>query len=936
MSRPGAQAYKRKLIEVAIPLEAINAASSREKSIRHGHPSTLHLWWARRPLASARAVLFASLVDDPSSRPEEFPTEIEQDTERQRLFELIEELVLWENSNNELVLERAGAEIRRCVGDELPTVYDPFAGGGSIPLEAQRLGLPTRASDLNPVAVLINKAMIEIPPRFSGRSPVNPSHAGALHNQAWHAASGLAEDVRYYGQWMRDEAFKRIGHLYPQVELPKEHGGGRATVIAWLWARTVPSPDPAFGGVQVPLISSFWLSKKSGNQAWIEPIVDSGEYYFEVRYGKPKEPDKIAKGTKRGRGANFECIVSGSPMTPAWIKGQGCAGKMNSRLMAVVAEGLRGRLYLSPTDGMEEIAQQAQPTWRPEQQMPTNPRWFSPPDYGMETYGSLFTPRQLTALTTFSDLIAEAMEKVREDAVASDMADSDNGISEGGSGAKAYAEAVGTYLAFAVDRLADRQSSIASWDVSRTMVRNTFGRQAIPMTWDYAEGNPFSESTGNFVGALTWIFKVINGLPTANSIGGMATQRDVNTGPLSDDEIVVVTDPPYYDNIGYADLSDYFYVWLRRCLKNVYPDLFTTVLVPKSPELVATPYRFDGDKKRAENHFESGMLGAFERMYAAHNPAIPLSLYYAFKQAERTDSEGIASTGWETMLNGLISSGFQIVGTWPMRTELSNRAVASGTNALASSIVLVCRKRPTDAPITTRGKFISELKLSLTSSLNTLQETNIPPVDLQQAAIGPGMAVYSKYREVREAEGTMSVHNALVLIISTLDEILSEDESDMDDYTRWAVTWFEQYGLEESDYGVAEVLANAKAISVSGMVDAGFLHSRAGKVRLLRREELSGEWSPETDKTFTVWEAAQYLVKAYNEGGEEPASLIFVKLTDDQTESAKALCYRLYNICDRNGWSEEAVLYNALISSFSGVAERARNAPREPKQTELL
>ena len=933
MSQSGGQPYKKKLIEVAIPLEAINEASSREKSIRHGHPSTLHLWWARRPLASARAVLFASLVDDPSSRPDEFPTEAEQEAERARLFELMEELVQWENSNNESVLERARKEIRRSVGDDLPTVYDPFAGGGSIPLEAQRLGLPTRASDLNPVAVLINKAMIEIPPRFANHPPVRQNKDGGVHNEAWRGASGLAEDVRYFGQWMRDEAFKRIGHLYPRAELPNERGGGNATVIAWLWARTVPSPDPAFGGVQVPLISSFWLSKKAGNQAWIEPVVEADKYRFEVRHGRPEKPDRIAQGTKRGRGANFECVVSGTPMTPDWIKEQGCSGKMGARLLAIVAEGQRGRVYLPPTDAMESVARQARPIWQPDQLLPTNPRWFSPPDYGMGTYGSLFTPRQLTALTTFSDSIAEAIKRVRADAIAAGMPDDDIGIDSGGSGAHAYAEAVGTYLAFAVDKAANLWSSITSWMNDRGAFRETFARQAIPMVWDYAECNPFSEAGGNFSMYLQRIADTIDQLPIRS--GGTADQRDVNAAPLGEGEIVIVTDPPYYDNIGYADLSDFFYVWLRRSLRTVYPELFATVLVPKAPELVATPYRFGGDKTRAEEHFESGMHGAFKRMYAAHDPALPLSIYYAFKQAEKTDTEGIASTGWETMLSGLINSGFQIVGTWPMRTESPGRAVASGTNALASSIILVCRKRASDAPVTTRGKFITELKQKMSASLATLRATNIPPVDLQQAAIGPGMAVYSRYREVREAEGTMSVHDALVLINSTLDEILNEEESEMDDYTRWAVTWFEQYGLQEADYGVAEVLANAKAISVSGMVDAGFLYSRAGKVRLLKRDELSGAWSPETDKTFTVWEAAQHLVKAFNDGGEESASLIFSKLTAEQTESAKALCYRLYNICDRKRWSEEALLYNALISSFSGVAERAKRPLHEPEQYEL-
>lgn len=925
---------KKKLIEVAMPLEAINEASSREKSIRHGHPSTLHLWWARRPLASARAVLFASLVDDPSARPDEFPTEEEQAKERKRLFDLIEELVQWENSNNEQVLSRAREEIRKSVGNELPIVYDPFAGGGTIPLEAQRLGLEAHASDLNPVAVLINKAMIEIPPRFAGGPPIHPEKETRLHNEAWRGAAGLAEDVRYYGQWMRDEAFKRIGHLYPKVDLPQEMGGGKATVIAWLWARTVPSPDPAFSDVHVPLISSFWLSKKKGKEVYIDPVVDGKSYRFEIRMGNPNNPEIVAKGTKLSRGANFQCIVSGNPISPEWIKKQGKAGAMDARLMAVVAEGNRGRVYLPPTDEMEEVAKNASPVWRPEQKMPKNPRWFSPPDYGMDTYGELFTDRQLVALNTFSHLIGEARDKVTVDAVKAGLADDGVGIAEGGSGAAAYGDAVATYLAFAVDRGTDYYSSICSWHNTGEKIRNTFGRQAIPMVWDYAEANPFSSSTGNFNGALDWITKVITQLPAKAK--GHAEQSDVHVVEGKIGRSIFATDPPYYDNIGYADLSDYFYVWLRRSLKHVYPNLFKTLLVPKTQELVATPYRFEGNKRKAEQFFESGMQEAFLSMYKNHNDMFPLSLYYAFKQSERKDDGGIASTGWETMLQALIDSGFQVLGTWPMRTELSNRSIGQGTNALASSIILVCRKRVLDAPVTTRGKFISELHKELASAVKTMQESNVPPVDLQQSAIGPGMAIYSKYSEIREASGTMKVHDALVLINQHLDEILGEAESDYDDYTRWAVSWFEQYGTQEGEYGTAENLAKAKVVSVKGMVDAGFLYARGGKVRLLRREELEDNWTPLTDSTFTIWEATQHLVRALVKEGESKAAELFNELTSDQIEAAKQLCYRLYNTCENKKWAQEAQGYNALIASFPSITEKARSTLKAPKQGMLL
>jgi putative DNA methylase len=920
---------KKKLIEVAMPLEAINEACSREKSIRHGHPSTLHLWWARRPLASARAVLFASLVDDPSSRPEEFPTEDDQIKERNRLFDLIEELVQWENSNNEEVLERAKLEIRKSVGEELPIVYDPFAGGGTIPLEAQRLGLEAHASDLNPVAVLINKAMIEIPPKFSGRPPVHPAKNDTLHNEGWQRASGLAEDVKYYGQWMRDEAFKKIGNLYPQVELPPEMGGGKATVIAWLWVRTVTCPNPGCQ-IEMPLARSFILSKKKGKSAWVEPIV--GEHGKEVEYivhtsGVPK-----IEGTVNRKGAT--CVHCGSPVKFDYIRKEGRERRMDARLMAIVAEGDRGRIYLAPNEEHEKIAKEASPKWRPDSELPEHALGFRVQVYGMTKHADLFTDRQLVALTTFSDLIAEAREKAIEDTIAAGFGDDGKGLENGGLGATAYGDAVATYLAFAVDRGADYYSTIATWVNSGEFLRNTFARQAIPMVWDYAECNPFSSSSGNFSGAIDWINNVIKSTPT--EVNGFAFQTEVNSISKNGNRLIFVTDPPYYDNIGYADLSDYFYIWLRKSLRNIYHSLFTTLLVPKSQELVATPYRFENDKKKAEAFFEKGMKTAFQVMYENHCGNFPLSLYYAFKQAETKEEGGVASTGWETMLGALISSGLQILGTWPIRTERSARSIGIGTNALASSIILVCRKRSEDAPITTRGKFISELHKELGNAVKTLQEANIPPVDLQQAAIGPGMAVYSRYSEIREAEGIMKIHDALVLINQHLDEVLGEAESDYDEYTRWAISWFEQFGTSEGDFGTADGLARAKVVSVQGLVDAGFLHARGGKVRLLRRDELDPHWTPLTDTTFTIWEATQHLVRALLAEGEGSAAELYNELNSEQIEAVKLLCYRLYNTCENKKWAQEAQGYNALIASFPSITEKARGIPKKPKQGTLL
>ena len=942
---------RKKLIEVALPLEAINAASVREKSIRHGHPSTLHLWWARRPLATARAVLFAQLVDDPSSRPELFPTEEAQSQERQRLFRIIEDLVKWENTTNETVLEAAREEIRKswrrtCEDnrdhpkaadlfdpDKLPAFHDPFAGGGAIPLEAQRLGLEAHASDLNPVAVLINKAMIEIPPKFAGKPPVNPeARKGKGSTDAvWKGAAGLAEDVRYYGKWMREEAEKRIGHLYPKIEVTaemaqerpdlKRYLGRKLTVIAWLWARTVKSPNPAFVGVDVPLAATFVLSTKKDKEAYIEPVPEDGGYRFIVKAGKP--PESAKNGTKLARGS-FRCLFSDVPIQYEYIDGEANAGRMGERLMAVVAQGERSRVYLTPTLEMEEVARSAQPRWKPD--TPSRGTWASNAQgrrYGFRTFGDYFTDRQLVALTTFSDLVTEAREHVRADVVSAGIADDGVSLRDGGTGATAYAEAVGVYLAFAISKLANIGSSIATWMNDRGAFRETFARQAIPMVWDYAEANPFADTGGSLDTVLSKGGMVIRAFPTWTS--GKASQADASAQVLTDAK-VVSTDPPYYDNIGYADLSDFFYVWLRRSLHSLFPDLFATLAVPKAEELVATPYRH-GSKERAEAFFLDGMTHAMQRLADQAHPAFPVTIYYAFKQSA-IEGQGITSTGWETFLNAVIKAGFGLTGTWPMRTEGAGRIVAKGTNALASSIVLVCRPRPADAPIATRREFVDALKSELPGALRQMQQGNIAPVDLAQAAIGPGMAVFTRYARVLDAAGkTVAVRDALALINQALDEVLAEQEGDFDSDTRWALAWFEQSGFAEGDYGVAETLSTAKNTSVSGMVEAGILRSGAGKVRLLRPGELPDDWVPDSDTRLIVWEAVHHLVRVHDKEGEDAAASLMSKLGPN-AEAARELAYRLYRICDQKNRSQEALGYNALVQSWPEVARLAQQVVR--------
>lgn len=925
-------AHKKKLIEVALPLEAINQASAREKSIRHGHPSTLHLWWARRPLAACRAVLFASLVDDPSSHPNQFPTAEAQETERKRLFALIEELVKWENSNNEDILHRAKQEILKSTQGNPPPVLDPFCGGGSIPLEAQRLGLEASGSDLNPVAVLITKALIEIPPKFANRPPLNPESQKQLgQHDSWHGAAGLAEDIRYYGQWMRAEAEKRIGLLYPKVPLPEEYGGGAATVIAWLWARTVASPNPAAQGHHVPLIHAYALSTKKGKQAWVEPIIDHQNmtYRFEIRtaIGKPRA------GTVNRNGGS--CLLTNTPMPLDYIRQEGKAGRMKARLMAIVAEGTKGRIYLAPNEQHEKIAETAKPDWKPDTFLPEQALGFRVQQYGMIKHADLFTNRQLVALTTFSDLISEARSQILKDAQTLEE-DDFIALDQGGTGLTAYADAIAVYLGFAVDKGSDYWSSICTWNNAAESNAHTFTRQALPMVWDYTEANPFSNSGGNWLGTcIKYIWKVVQRSPQGQR--GAAKQQDAVSVASTASSLLISTDPPYYDNISYADLSDFFYVWMRRSLGNVYPQLFSTLMVPKAPELVATPYRFAGDKSKARQFFEEGLAKVFQQMRFVAAEGYPLTIYYAFKQAETEDnSAATASTGWETMLQGLIQGGFSISGTWPMRTERTGRLRDHGSNALASSIVLVCRPRPETAQMTDRRDFIAQLKRELPNALKQLQQGNIAPVDLAQAAIGPGIAVFSRYKKVIEADGaTMKVRTALQLINQGLDEYLTEQEGDYDTDTRWALAWYEQYNFKAGSYGEAEVLSKAKNTSVQGIVDAGILESRAGKVRLLRRDELRQfesltarrEGSQESGQRWTVWEGVQSLIRELEQTGESGAAAL---LSDygRLAETSRDLAYRLYALCERKGWTQDALAYNSLVVAWPELEKLARTVQK--------
>lgn len=941
----------KKLIEVALPLEAINAESAREKSIRHGHPSTLHLWWARRPLAAARAVIWSSLVDDPSEHPEQFPTEEEQNKERQRLFNILEKLVKWENSNDPEILDAAKAEILRSTGNNPPPLLDPFAGGGAIPLEAQRLGLEAHAHDLNPVAVMINKAMIEIPPKFAGRPPVNPEAQRQLDVHGnWKGASGLAEDVRYYGQWMKEQAFQRIGHLYPKVKVPAEQGGGEATVIAWIWARTVASPDPAAQGAYVPLISSKLLSSKNGVDTYVEIVNDASSadgWRFEIKTGKLDKAThaRLRLGTKAGRGKDFICCLTNSVIPRSYIQAEGKAGRLSRRLMAIVASGSNGRIYISPIHSQAVIADdvtceltacEARESFlsasTPTRAMITGGVCSA---YGLDTWGKLFTNRQLNALSTFSELVNEVRNKIETDAVESGMRNTRIGIANGGVDAWAYGEAVSVYLAFTISKMADRGSSICSWDSSREGLRNTFGRQAIPMAWDYAESNPFCNASGCFDNMLDWVYKCILEFPASTQ--GETCQFDAQSD-CGLREIMVSTDPPYYDNIGYADLSDFFYVWMRQSLKSIYPNLFRTMLVPKAEELVATPYRFNGSVEKARDFFEEGMLHTCKQIYQYAREDIPVTIYYAYKQSDTETSEAeskTASTGWETMLSAVIQAGFSITGTWPMRTEMANRSIASGTNALASSIVLVCRKRDENARTCTRRNFVTTLKRELKPALQKLQQSNIAPVDLAQSAIGPGIGVFSRYKKVLESDGSpMTVRSALQIINQELDLYFSGQDSSIDSDSRLCVELFTQYAFNTVKFGDADVLARAKGTSVAKLAGQDILYAAKGDVRLLTREEL-----PEKIKTGeqNIWLLTQQLTHAMETGGIQKCAEIIAPMFGNNAEEAKNLAYRLYSICERKNWAQEAYAYNALVVAWPEIQSKAAELQAiEPVQIGLF
>ncbi|NLN57016.1 MAG: DUF1156 domain-containing protein [Gammaproteobacteria bacterium] len=917
----------KKLIDVALPLEDINDASGKEKSIRHGHPSTIHPWWASRSLAAGRAILFAQLVNDPGGERGWYKgkTKEQADLERERLFNIIRELVKWENSNNETVINAARDEIQKSwketcdlngIEAPLPLEFiDPFNGRGYLPLEAQRLGLITHSSDLNPVAVMNGKALIEIPRKCYGIKPLGPEEFSKQQGDSlleWSGCTGLAEDLRRYAGYIHQEAFQTLKDIYPSVAVPKSDSTKEATVLAWIWARTVPSPSPAANGQPVPLVSNFAISNVKNREAWVEPVIENNAYRFVVHEGKM--PSDAMKSTKKGRGS-FTCLLTDSPITLNYVKEMGKKGLLGAKLLALHVEHEGKKLFISPTDEQEQTALSFKSEWRPQDKLSTHPQYMGPPRYGMETFGDIYTERQIATLDTLCSLLPQVYEHAKA-AGADDE----------------YAKAIVTYLGLAISRSSDYWSTLTTW-MPRGTVGHVFATHVIPITWDYPEANPFSSFHCSWVTNVDWIAKVVERTYEHMPVGDVR-QSDARFAAYENK--VVSTDPPYYDNVPYADIADYFYIWQRRALKPFYPDLFGSIQTPKADELVADVKRHGSE---ANDYFMDGMTDVMSKIANESSPYFPVTIYYAFKQSETSDIQ-TASRGWEAFLEAVLNSGFQITGTWPIRTERGARSRARDSNALASSIVLVCYRRDKKAETISRRQLQRELREHMDESLRAMLggETGsspIPPVDLAQSAIGPGMGIFSKYEAVLEADGSkMTVHSALGLINKEIDNYLNPESSGFDEDTQFCSSWFSQFGWAASDYGTADTLARAKGTSVDGVTSAGVVESGGGKVRLLRWESYPDDWDPKTDNRMPVWEACHHMIRALNQKGEDVAGALLARMPE-KGEQIRQLAYHLYTLCERKKWAEEARAYNELIGSWHAIVAASHEVGHRGTQSEL-
>lgn len=904
---------KKKLIEVALPLEAINKGCEEDKNRKTGHIRNLHKWFAPMPLPSWRAMLFAALVDEPDNS--------DGGKEKSRLFGIIERLSRFDAYKDRNLLEEAKAEIRNQLGDIDVEIVDPFCGGGSTILEAQRLGLKTRASDLNPIPVLITTALCQIAPLFGTHEPINPD-AGQPPIGGWESFDGLKSDIRYFANLVRARAWERLKAHYPPVN------GAVPTAYRWAWS--VASPDPSARGQYTPLVSDWLLSKHKSLKAWIAFNGDSNSQSFSIsNSGAPP------KGNTGRSGAT--CLISGSPITLDYIRSEGRAGRLRQCLIATAARGASGVSYSAPDDIQIDAALAIPEADISGIEMPNAALGFRVQQYGIHNFLGLFTKRQALALGVFAEEVERVRDEIADIARDARFPNDKRRLHEGGSGAEAYADAITCMLGLCVGKMAQSNNILVRWFVDPRngsgKATPSFDRHAVPMVWDFVETNPFGGSVGDWTGPVLETALRALDLCVSQASPASVQQSDARDVSLSlSRPTLVATDPPYYANIGYADLSDFFYQWIRPSLRRVFPHLLETMATPKEKELIATPFRHDGSTQKADEYFRLGFSHIFHDLAEKADQRFPILIVYALKQADENDG-GQVSTGWEVFLGGLIDAGLSIVATWPVRTTTNTRMIGIGNNALASAIFVVCRKRRPDATSATRREFMAVLKAELPSALRELQAGNIAPVDLAQASIGPGMGVYTRYSKVLDAEGRLvTVGDALALINQTLDEALTEQEGDFDPDTRWALAWFEQQGFVEGDFGVAETLSKAKNTSVGGLAQAGILDSRRGKVRLLKPEELPESWDPATDPRLTSWEIVHHIIRVLASGGESGAADLVAKL-GARAETARELAYRLYTICERKKRATEALAYNGLVQSWPEIVRLAREE-RRPAATE--
>ena len=778
------------------------------------------------------------------------------------------------------------------------------------------MGLNSIGSDLNPIAVVIGKACIEIAPKFAGRNPV---HGGIKKKLEYTGNDGLAEDVAFYGNEIHEQAKKELVTVYPKVKFKKKTNE-TSEVIGWIWTRTVPSPDPAFQGVQVPISSTFALCTREGREAWLELQTnkEKREYHFNVRYGNGPSFEIARGGTKQGSRANFFCIFSRAAITPEYIRSQGRNGKIGEKLIAIIVRDKDGVNYLPSNSMHEKAAFGFDPVWRPKLEM--DRKMMRTPLYGFKRFDQIFTNRQLFSLNFFMKILKEKRQRIYKDAIKSGFRKTGKKLDEGGVDADAYADAVMVYLALCFSKLLNYGNSIVKWNLTNQNAAQLFSQQRISMSWDFFEFNPIGNLM-NFSLVANAIAKSIRELPY--KICGNEFHLNAINGIQKINFDVVNTDPPYYDNIGYADLSDFFYVWQRQILKDIFPNLFGFLSTPKTEEIVALSHRH-ASKPDAEDFFLTQMKFFFEGLVNKSSNNFPSVIYYAFKQREIKEEE-ITSVGWAAFLQAMIDSGLQVVATWPVRTERQARLVGFGKNALANSVVLVCRKREVDAPTISRAEFTRLLNRELPAALKELQTANIAPADIPQSSIGPGMGIFSRYKNVLEADDTpMKVKIALQLINQELGKFLEGAVGEFDADTRFAITWFEQNGYQKGDFGTANNIALARGIAVDSVKHAGIVESSAGKVRILQRDELLKNWEPATDTHLTIWECLQHLVRTLENEGEAVAALLIKKLGSEKAESVKDLAYCLHNICsNKRSDAREAAAYNALIAVWAELTRMA-------------